>query len=389
MNDLKILILLSHLKGGGVERVTFNLATKWRNAGADVIIATLQSEEHDVYPVIPEGIRRIALNVSGRSSSLFSTLRNSIAPLISIRQLLRRERPDIVIGMTTIPAIGLALARTGDEVAIGAKHFHPPREPLGKVWNFVRRYSYARLDAVVALTMQSAEWFRENTHARKVVAIPNWVSLPLPDNKPRINPKDVIPAGKKLLLAIGRIHEQKRFNRLLDAFEQVVPSHPDWHLVILGEDSVPWRKKILRKKLETQISRLGLTRQVDLPGFAGNVADWYRAADALILTSNHEGFPMVLLEAMAHGCPPVSVDCDTGPRDIIRNGENGLLVPQNDLNALVDGLDRMLSDDALRTRLALKAVEVLETYSPTRVDARWQNLFDNLRRKDSVQKMRT
>ena len=379
MHNLKILILINSLTGGGAERVTLNLATEWHTAGADIIIATLQSEEHDVYPV-PEGIRRVSLNISGKSKSILSILSNSVTPLIAIRRLIRRERPNIAIGSITIAAIGLALARTGDEISIGYEHLYSPRDFSGWtrwIWNFMRRYSYARLDAAVVLTPQSVTWLRENTNVRRVVAIPNSIKLPLPDNEPRIKPKDIVPAGKKLLLASGRLHRQKRFDRLLDAFAQISSHHPDWCLVILGEGD-------LREKLEAQVDQLGLAQRVHLPGFAGNVVDWYQAADAFALTSEYEGFPMVLLEAMSSECPTLSVDCETGPRDIIRNGENGLLVPQDDIDALVDGLDRMLSDDALRIRLASKAVGVLETYSPTHVDALWQDFFRKLMRERNM-----
>ena len=375
----RILIFLNHLRTGGAERVTLNLATKWRDSGADVTIAVLFSDKHNAYSV-PSGIHFTSLNILGKPNSILSVLRNNIVPLIVIRRLLRRERPDIAIGAMTISPIGLALARTGDEIAIGHEHIHPPSSFSNwkgiflRVWNFVRCYSYARLDAVVALTPQSATWLRENTRARKVVAIPNWISLPLPDNEPKVAPEDIIPADKKLLIATGRLHPQKRFDRLLNAFAPISSRYPDWHLAILGEGD-------LHRDLKAQVIRLDLSKQVHLPGFVGNVADWYRAADALAMTSDYEGFPMVLLEAMAHGCPVISVDCDTGPRDIIRNNENGLLVPQDDINALVDGLDRMLSDNALRARLASKAVEVLETYSPARVNAAWQDLFDDLRQK--------
>ena len=371
MRDLKVLILINSLAGGGAERVTLNLAKEWHDAGADVIIATLQSEEHDAY-FVPEGIRRVSLNISGKSKSMLWILRNSVAPFISIRRLLQRERPNIAIGSITISAIGLALARTGDEISIGYEHSYPREDFSGWtrwIWNLVRRYSYARLDGVVALVPQSAKWLRENTHARKVVAIPNWISLPLPYNEPRIEPEDVVPEGKKLLLAIGRLHKAKRFDILLDVFGQIAPHYSDWHLVIMGEGDS-------REDLEAQVSRLGLTQQVSLPGFAGNVADWYRAADVFILTSAFEGFPMVLLEAMAHGCPPISIDCPVGPRNIIHNNENGLLIPYGDLDALVSGLDRMLSDDALRVYFASKAVEVLETYSLIRVNTLWQDFFN-------------
>ena len=379
MRNLKILILINSLGGGGAERVTLNLAREWRDAGADVVIATLQSERHDAY-LVPGGIRRVSLNISGKSKSILSISLNNIAPIIAIRKLLRREQPDIAIGSITIAAICLALARTGDEISIGYEHSYPSRDFSGWtrwIWNIVRRYSYTRLDGVVALTPQSVEWLRENTHARKVVAIPNWISLPLPDNKPRIEPKDVVPAGKKLLLAAGRLHKAKRFDILLDAFAQMTPRYPDWHLVILGEGD-------LRKELGAQMLRLGLTQQVHLPSFAGNMTDWYRAADAFVLTSDYEGFGMVLIEAMAHGCAVISTDCEVGPGVIIRNDEDGLLVPQNDLDALVAGLNRMLSDDALRTLLSSKAVGVLETYSPTRVSALWQDFFDALLEKRNV-----
>ena len=380
MRNLKVLILINSLSGGGAERVTLNLVAEWHRQGVDVVIATLQSEKHDVYPV-PNGIRRVSLNISGKSKSILSILRNSITSFISIRQLLWRERPNIAIGSITIAVIGLALARTRDEIVIGHEHGNQIDDFSGRtgwIWNLIRRYSYARLDAVVALTQQSVAWLQENTCACKVVAIPNWVSLPLPDNEPRIEPKDIVPAGKRLLLTAGRLHKQKRFDRLLDAFEQVAHEHSDWHLVILGEGD-------LRKDLESQVTRLGLTQQVSLPGFAGNVADWYRIADAFVLTSDFEGFGMVLVEAMAHACPVISVDCPVGPSDIIRNNESGLLVPHGDFDALVAGLDRMLSDDTLRARFASKAVEVLETYSPTRVNAKWQDFFSDLMQGRNVQ----
>ena len=371
---------------GGVERVILNLAAEWRDVGAEVVVATLSTQEKFFYS-IPAGIRSVSLDISGRSSSILSLLRNNILPLVKIRRLLRREKPDVVIAMRPISAVGLALARTGDEIAIGAEHVHPPTVLLGWMWSFVRRYAYARLDAVVALVPQSAAWLRENTRARKVVTIPNWTSLPLLDNEPNIAPEDIVPAGRKLLLAAGRFDPQKRFDRLLDAFAQIAQRHPDWCLVILGEDLS--KKGKLREELELQVDRLDLRQQVHLPGFVGNIADWYKAADAFALTSDFEGFAMVLIEAMAHGCPAISVDCPAGPGDIVNNDENGLLVPLNDFDALVSGLDKLLSDDTLRERLASSAVEVLDTYSPTRINVAWQDLFGDLRQEGNAQKTQT
>ena len=371
MQGRKILFFIHSLVGGGAERVTLNLAEDWSKHGAEVVIATL-AKDADAYAV-PAGIRRITLDVPNISTSLLSFLRNNVVRALFLYRVLRTEKPDVAIGMIRISAVALALVRGRNGIAIGMEHNYPPLQPVGKFREVLRRWSYARLDAVVALTSESADWLRRHTKARLVSVIPNSVSLPLPENAPRLLAGDVIADGRKFLLAVGRLHKQKGFDRLLDGFAQVAARHGDWDLVILGEGE-------LRGALEAQVARLGLGGRVSLPGHAGNVADWYRAADAFVLTSRYEGFSMVLLEAMAHGCPVVSVDCDTGPRDVIRDGEDGLLVVQDDPAALVAGLDRMLGDAALRERLASRAVEVLTRFSPERIRGIWEVLFDDLER---------
>jgi len=111
--------------------------------------------------------------------------------------------------------------------------------------------------------------------------------------------------------------------------------------VILGEEQA-------RNTLERQIQNAGLANHVSLPGRAGNVGEWYAAADLYVMTSRFEGFPNTMAEAMAPGMPDVSFDCDTGPRDIIRHETYGLLVPSGDTVALENELRRLMSDSALR-----------------------------------------
>ena len=370
MKNRKVLLLMTNLVGGGADRVTLSLAEDWRRHGAEVVVVTLMPAQTDAY-AIPAGVRRIALNFSGKRGSLADLLRNHIAPVLAVRRVLRAERPDVAIGITTVAAVALALARSGDAIAIGAEHGHTPVSHYGRIWELARRHAYARLDAVVALTSETAELLRVRTRARRLVVIPNAVCLPVPENEPRLAVGNVVAPGRKLLLAVGRFVEQKGFDRLLDAFAQVAARHAYWDLVILGEGE-------LRGALEAQAARLGLKARVFLPGHAGNVADWYRAADGFVLSSRWEGFGMVLIEAMAHGCAVVGVDCDVGPRDMIRDGENGLLVAQDDAAALVKGLDRLLGDAALRRRLASRAGEVRERFSPQRVRGMWGALFDGL-----------
>lgn len=373
MKNKKIMFVGSSLAGAGVARVMLNLSEEWNRQGAEMLIATLMRGD-DAYPV-PSGVRRIKLDVIAKKS-VFSLLCNLFSLRFGLRKILTREAPDIVVAHGTIAYLILAMARNRNAIAIGAEHIYPPSARnnnaiKGRLRELALRLLFGRLDAVAVLTERCAEWVRVNTRARKVAVIPNSISLPLEDGAPRLEVADVVGSGRKMLLAVGQFARYKGFDRLLNAFASAAERCPDWDLVILGEGPE-------RSTLEAQAARLNLTKRVFLPGFAGNMAEWYNAADAFVLPSRWEGFPLVLLEAMAHDCPAICVDCNTGPRDIIRNEVDGLLVPQNDPAALAAGLERLLGDEALRKRLASRAPEVLERFSPQRIRAQWEALFDEL-----------
>ena len=375
MKGKKILLLLSSLCDGGMERVTLNLAEDWSRHGAEIVVVTLQSVDGDIYD-IPAGVRRIALDLPSKSVSLLSVLGNNMVRFWVMRRVLREEKPNVVIGMQVAVSVTLALARSRSMVAIGMEHGHPPMFSLGRVREWLRRYFYGRLDAVVALTVESADWLREHTRARKVAVIPNAVVLPVVCGEPRLEVRDVVPSGRKILLAAGRLVEEKGFDRLLTAFAQVAGRFADWRLVILGEGEE-------RGVLEAQLRALGLEGRVCLPGRAGNMAEWYRAVDGFVLSSPSEGFGMVLAEAMAHGCASVSVDCG-GPGHIIRDGVDGLLVAQDDGGALADGLERLMGDEGLRARLGARAVEVRERFAPAQIRDMWAGLFAELEGRGAI-----
>jgi glycosyltransferase involved in cell wall biosynthesis len=363
----KILILIHGLGGGGAERVTVNLAGIWASAGDDVVIATFEDMDEIAY-VLPPGVRHVKLGIAGASGSATLALVGNIRRISRLRLLLREETPDIAIGMMTTSAVLLALARNNRMLAIGAEHNYPPLLPMGRAWEWLRRWSYGRLDAVTALTTEGRTWLLKNTRARHVVVAPNAIHMPLPGGDPVLDVSKTVPPCCRLMLSVGRLEPQKGFDRLIDAFAKVAGTRPDWILAILGEGSQ-------REELEAQVDRLDLQERVVLPGWAGNLSAWYQASDFLALTSRFEGFGNVLIEAMAHNCPTLSVDCDTGPRDIIANDVNGLLVPQDDPAALTTAMARMMDETDLRARLATQAPLVQETFSPEKIDAVWQALF--------------
>ena len=298
---------------------------------------------------------------------------NNLRCIFALRWVLREVQPTIALALMSSTNVLLALAATGLRgiVTVGSEHIYPPQYPLGAAWETLRKHLYAHLTALTALTQESSAWLRRHTRARKIVVIPNAATFPLPEREPCLEPPD-IPQGKRMLLAVGRLDAQKGFDLLIATFQRLAEEFPDWMLVILGEGPD-------RAALEQQVRSVGLVDRIRLPGRAGNVGRWYAAADLYVMSSRFEGFPNTLVEAMAHGLPAVSFDCDTGPRDIVRHGVDGLLVPAGDTDALEGALHGMMADPSLRHRFAQRAVEARERFSIEKIAAMWEALFEELR----------
>lgn len=357
------------LAAGGAERAAATLANFWAMKGWKVTLVTLASIDDDFYPLNPD-IERVSLGLAGDSEHLFKALMQNGRRVLALRRVLRAQRPRIALAMMSTPNVLLALASRGigDCRAIGSERCYPPHAPLGRAWNGLRSMLYGRLSAVVALTQECGQWIEKNITGTRVAVIPNAIACPLPDTMPRLLPLSLCGPRRKLLLAVGRLEPVKNFGLLVDAFGQLAQRFPDWDLVILGEGPQ-------RPLLESAVRSQHLERRILLPGIAGNVGDWYVRASLFAMTSLSEGFPNALAEALAHGLPAVSVDCDTGPRDIIRHGVDGLLVPPDDVPALVQALARLMQDTALRCRLAQRAGEAGERFSLEKVAAMWETLF--------------
>lgn len=371
-DQLKILLFMNSLAGGGAERAAATLANFWAQKGWDVTLVTLASIEDDFYPLNP-GIKRSSLGLAGDSEHVLKALSQNIRRILALRRILLQTRPRIALAMMSTPNVLLAFASRGIAGlwTIGSERCYPPHTPIGRAWNTLRKTMYGRLSAVVALTTECARWIEGHTAARRVQVIPNAVAFPLPDNIPRILPMSLCTPGRKVLLAVGRLDPVKNFEALLHAFAQLAHCYPDWDLVILGEGPQ-------RPLLEAAIRSKLLAQRVFLPGIAGNVGDWYARASVFAMSSHSEGFPNALAEALAHGVPAVSVDCDTGPRDIIRHAVDGLLVPPGDPAALAGALASIMGDPALRRRLAQRAGEAAERFSLEKIAAMWETLLDEV-----------
>lgn len=369
---MKILLFTNSLGGGGTERVAATLANFWVRQGAEVTIVTINPQSEDFY-VLDPAIGRISLNLSTESGNVLNAVLHNMRRVAALRRALRQIRPTVALSMMSTPNVLLALASRGipNLCTIGSEHCYPPHAPLGLWWGVLRRRMYGRLSAVVALTNEGAQWIRTHSTARHVSVIPNAVVWPLPNNPPKIRANALCPPERKVLLAVGRLDIVKNYGVLIRAFAALADRYGDWDLVILGEGPE-------RPRLELAIREANLTGRIFIPGIAGNVREWYARADLYVMTSLSEGFPNALAEALSHGIPAVSFDCDTGPRDIIRHGIDGLLVPAQDCAALIAALDRVIGDSDLRQRLGARAHEARERFSIEKIAGLWTELFSEL-----------
>lgn len=365
---MKLLVFVHSLGRGGAERVTVNLANQLAGDGWDVCIVTVAGTRCDCYELYA-AVRRVALDLEGESPNLLVAVANNLRRIRALRRILRSERPDAALAMMNTASILMAFAALGlNFVTIGAERANPSTAHIGRAWSWLRRVAYRRLHAIVALTPEAASWIRKNTGASSLAVIPNAIVWPLADQAPRVDPGSVGVPGRNRLLAVGRLAKVKGMDNLVKAFALIASRHPDWELVIVGEGTE-------RNTLQAQIDHSGLSGRAILAGEAGNLGDWYRHAQLFALSSRHEGFPNVLLEAMAHGLACVSFDCEAGPRNITRHGVDGLLVPDQDVEALAAALEQLMDDDEMRVRLAMRAREVRDRFSVTNVMAMWRELI--------------
>ena len=370
---MDVAIFISSMEGGGAERVVSHLATHWTRENRKVGVITISATGADAYP-LPASVCRIGLGLNSDSTGIASAIYHNVQRVLRLRRVLKSARPPVVLGFLSESNVTLILAALGLglRIVVSERNF-PPSERIARTWRMLRRRVYALADVVVAQTDECAQWLDENTTARHIEVIPNGVVWPLPDALPHRAPDELLKPDETLVLAVGRLDPQKGFDLLLDAFAPIARDFPGWKLVIVGKGTDSDTSYVAQ--LEARIAQPDLCAAVQLAGRVGNLADWYARCELFVLSSRYEGFPNALLEAMAAGCAVLSTRCPAGPADIVESGVNGLLVDDIDAAHLHAGMQRLITDAALRSRLGEAATEVRVVFSAERIMALWSQVL--------------
>jgi GalNAc-alpha-(1->4)-GalNAc-alpha-(1->3)-diNAcBac-PP-undecaprenol alpha-1,4-N-acetyl-D-galactosaminyltransferase len=361
----RLTLVISSLAAGGAERVMATLANAWAARGRRVTLLTFDDGSAPPFYPLDSRVDHRPLNLSRAAGSAAVGLSNNVRRVRALRRALGESRPDAVISFMTTANVNALLAASGlNAPVVISERVNPDQAATGAGWKFARRVAYRRAAAIVAQTEREAERWRGALKG-KVHVIPNPVAAG--SNGGTARP----PRERKEVVAAGRLEAQKGFDLLLRAFAALKGEHRDWRLTVWGEGSE-------RGALESLSRSLQINDRVSFPGRTPRLADEFSRADLFVLPSRYEGFPNVLAEAMACGLPVIAADCDYGPREIVRHGADGLLVPCEDAAALTAAMSRLMADGEERGRLTARAVEAADRFSLEKILLLWERLLDGL-----------
>lgn len=373
---------------GGIERVTIIKANALSEIEGNKVFIVVTDDQHGKYcDTVNEKVHFINLNINyydddwrpGISAKLCQ-IRKRVLHKKLLREVLNKIQPDIVIsvGQSEKFFCRKRFVKTSDPVYIRELHFATNyRESLaqnvkakiiGRIFSFIDfgvlcRFYY---DIVICLTPEDVE---KNWRGRtRVVSMPNPLTVSLLSNNEK-NCVSNCSSGK--IVAIGRLSYPKNFESLIKAFALISSSNPEWVLEIYGEGDS-------RKNIESLISSLNIYDNVKLMGATQDVTSVLNSASFFVCSSKSEGFPLVLLEVMAHKLPVISYNCDFGPSFIIEDGVSGFLVPINDEQRLASKMQLLIDDDTLLLEMGENAYKRAKSFSPDIIAESWMNLFHNL-----------
>lgn len=363
---------------GGMERVLANKANYLAAHGFEVVIVTTDQQGRQPFFQLDQRIRCIDLNVNyeenNGKSFLNKLLHYPFKQFIHkqrLKKVLREEKNDVTVSMFCNDVSFITDIKDGSRKVLEIHFSKLKRLQYNRkgIWRWADLWRsrmderlVRRFDKFVVLTKEDAAYWG---------ALPNLEVIP---NACTFFPEHPSPLNKRLVIAVGRYTYQKGFDRLIKAWNRVGKEFPDWRLQIIGdgEEKEQLQQLITHYQLEKQVKLIPPTKQLNAI---------YQEASFLVMSSHYEGFGMVLIEAQAFGMPVVSFACKCGPRDIIKDGENGFLVEEGNVGQLAAKMKLLMTNNGLLVQMGKQARVNARRYDENKIMTRWINLFNSLEKK--------
>ena len=355
---------IGSLHKGGAERVFVNLADFFRQEGYRVTIVTQYQFPKEEEYNLPKGLKSMLSELTDEEISN-NRIVNFFRRVRKLRSVWKTEKPNLVLScigknnFMTVVTTMFTKTKAVVSVVGEAKEEYP-----GRLMRFLANLLFPYAAGIVLQTERSKYFFSKKIQKRAVI-LPN-----------SLNPAFIKPryegVRERRIVAVGRLDANKNHEMMIRAFAALKDKYAEYTLTIYGEGE-------LHGYLENLAGELGLSERVFLPGVIPDVAARIERAALFLLTSYSEGVSNALIEALATGLPVISTDVPSGGTvELMRDKENGLIIPVGDQHALENAMDRLLGEPAYADRLGREASKIQERLAPERVNRLWKSLFDGI-----------
>lgn len=352
---MKLAFLFGGMSRGGAERVIASLANTFCAQADEITIITTDNSASG-YP-LDERVRHVRLNLAGDSKNKLEGMTRNLRIMRALSKLIRQEAYDAVITFQLRQAVLLQYAFPfgRDFKLIVSERNNPNTRKLGTLERWQYDKVLPNVDGFIFQTERVSMCYPKKVRNIGTVIHNGVFPEILPETVPEFNSR-----RHKDICAVGRLVPQKGYDILLQAFEKFRGTHPDYHLHIYGEGT-------LRQAIEEKIADLDLSDSITLYGSVPDVMFQVADMGMFVMASRFEGMPNALMEAMACGLPCISADCDFGPGELIRDHQNGILVPVEDADALAKAMTEVADDLELAIKISESAQHIRKTHDGDKI----------------------
>lgn len=356
MSNKSLLFIINYLDLGGAGKMLKYVANLCADNFDDVSILSLYEKERS------KGVsEKITFHTLGDDSKGGLLWRLSFTR--KLRRKIREINPSVVCTFVSDACFSTRLATLGMNAKVVSAERGDPYT-LGRVWSVLMKWTYGKSDYCFFQLEKACDFFGEKV-AKKSFVIPNVF----------IQDEGITPyygERRKTIVSAGRFVAEKRYEVLVEAFAKVYKLHPEYSMIIYGEGPFLDKYKQLAESL-------GISERITYPGYVRGVAKAVREEGIFVLPSLYEGIPNSLIEALSVGIPCVSTNCTPGgPEFLTKGGTTGLLVPVNDVDAMVDAIVRIIENPQLAAELSQKGPSILADLTDENISKQWINAFTEI-----------
>lgn len=370
---MKILFNCLDLEKGGAQRVISILANYFATNNE---VAILMLRQKDIRYEINRNVSLFSITKVNKISKLQKILAKvSLIKLIKMQMKIKEINPDIIISFLPEPSLKLMLLKKINRQlnkipTIISVRNDPNIEYKNKLIKIIMKSLYQKANKIVLQTDEAYLYFAKIFKKEKLTVIPNLLDYKFLNSKPY--------NGERLdqIVTVGRLVTQKNQKLLIDAFLNILAKYPQLKLLIYGSGP-------LEKELKSYVKHLNLENKVIFKGEVDDIKTAIYKAKMFVLASDYEGMPNALMEAMALGIPCVSTNCPCGgPKYLIKNEDNGLLVPIKNSNKLAKAMLELLDNENLSNKISKNAFLSSRQYEPSKICSLWEKEVFNICRKN-------